>query len=192
MNESPHRSWIARLFPARAAQVPSSIVGHSDASNIANNRGALYATAGENPPDYIKAAEFFRNAAEAGYALAQNNLGMMFASGHGVLRSEADACKWFRRAAEQGDAGGQFNLGNLCHPASLNHLVAEAGEARIQAYMWFSLAAAQGYYKADASCETLNMQMSKAEIDEGNRRTAAFMPRAEPAFPFADASGAPA
>lgn len=125
--------------------------------------------------DYVRAAECFKEAAEGGYAPAQNNLGKLFAAGQGVPRDDAEACRWFRRAAEQGDAGGQFSMGNLCHPASLGQLVTDAGEARIQAYMWFSLAAAQGYHKAAESCESLNVQMNKAELDESHRRVAAFV-----------------
>ena len=83
--------------------------------------------------DDVRAVECFRKAAEGGYAPAQTNLGTMFAFGRGVVRSELEASRWFRRAAEQGDAGGQFNLGNLCHPASLAQLVAEASPGSIEA-----------------------------------------------------------
>jgi uncharacterized protein len=184
MSQSQKRGWIARLISpdrddqALSATIPVEVTDESDA---ANNQGAIYAGRDGVPADYVKAIECFRKAADAGHPLAQNNLGLMFASGHGVARSEVEACKWFRRAAAQGDAGGQFNLGNMCHPSSLGQLVSEAGEARIQAYMWFSLAAAQGYHKAQASSESLNVQMSNAEIQESRRRTAAFLPCLEKA-----------
>ncbi len=180
MSQTPPRRWIARLFSSGpAAPAPSAQTANAEASEAANNRGALYAGAEGIPADYNRALECFRQAAEDGYAPAQTNLGIMFVFGRGVVRSEAEAGRWFRRAADQGDAGGQFNLGNLCHPASLGKFIPDAAEARIQAYMWFSLAAAQGYYKADMSSETLNMQMSNAELEESNRRRAAFSPRKE-------------
>ena len=103
----------------------------------------------------------------------------MLASGLGVLKSDAEARKWLRRAAEQGDAAAQFNLGNLCHPAGLAYLTGNIGEARIESYVWFSLAAAQGHSPAEASCEMLNLQMTDTELQEGNRRASAFRPKLE-------------
>ena len=52
-----------------------------------------------------------RQAAEQGYAYAQNNLGVMYANGRGVPKDDAEAVRWFRLAAEQGDAAAQYNLG---------------------------------------------------------------------------------
>jgi uncharacterized protein len=131
------------------------------------------------PEDSPEVVQGVGKAAESGNAEAQNSFGLMFASGDGVLKSGVEARKWFRRAAEQGDPGAQFNLGNLCHPASLGHLAVSVGEAKIEAYMWFHLAAAQGYSNAEASCEMLNLQMTDAELHEGNRRADAFRPRQE-------------
>jgi TPR repeat protein len=117
--------------------------------------------------------------AAAGDATAQNSIGLMFASGEGVLKNVLEAREWFRRAAHQGDAVAQFNLGNLCHPASLSPLLGGVPEARIESYMWFNLAAAQGHSRAEASCEMLNLQMTDAELHEGNRRVNAFQPKKE-------------
>jgi uncharacterized protein len=120
-------------------------------------------------------------AAENGNATAQNTLGEKFASGEGMTRNSVEAVKWFRRAAEQGDAEAQFNLGNLCHPASLANYAPEIAEARVESYMWFSIAAANGHSGAAAYCEMLNLQMTNAELDEGNRRVSAFRVRKETA-----------
>ncbi len=76
--------------------------------------------------------------AEAGDAVAQFNLGMMYADGTGVTQSEQEAVKWYQLAAEQGDADAQYKLG-------LEYLV---GEKVIQnyeeAFYWFDLGAKQG------------------------------------------------
>ena len=182
MTESRPRTWIARLlFRARVAPAVTNIADDADAVQLNQGDRTLAPAAETVGVGEVGDVARFRQAAEAGQAPAQNNLGLMLASGHGVLRSEVEASQWFRRAAEQGDAAGQFNLGNLCHPASLCQLVTEKGEARIQAFMWFSLAAAQGHQNAEASCETINMQMSNAELAEGARRAAAFLPRSEKA-----------
>ncbi|MDP4855337.1 MAG: SEL1-like repeat protein, partial [Schleiferiaceae bacterium] len=42
--------------------------------------------------------------ADQGYAQAQYNLGIMYANGQGVPKSDKEAVKWYRKAAEQGDA----------------------------------------------------------------------------------------
>jgi S1-C subfamily serine protease len=51
--------------------------------------------------------------AEQGNAVAQSNLGKMYAQGRGVLHDDAEAARWFRKAAEQGNADAQCNLGFL-------------------------------------------------------------------------------
>ena len=56
-------------------------------------------------------AEMLRKSAERGNALAQNNLGVMYAEGHGVSRDDAEAVKWLRKSAEQGNSAGEHNLG---------------------------------------------------------------------------------
>jgi TPR repeat protein len=179
MNPPSTGGWLTWLpFGRRKATLNSSTTS-SSSPELDNNQGALFAGYDGAQPDYERARECFERAAEAGYAMAQNNLGLLFALGRGVLRDEAEASRWFRRAAIQGDAGAQFNLGNLCHPASLGQLVGNATEARVQAYTWFALAAAQGYLKAEAACETLNVQMSDSELNEGRRRVAAFAPQLE-------------
>ncbi|MSU22287.1 MAG: sel1 repeat family protein [Opitutus sp.] len=52
-----------------------------------------------------------RKNAEKGDALAQFNLGWMYANGTGVPKDSAEAVKWYRKAAEQGYVGAQNNLG---------------------------------------------------------------------------------
>ena len=49
--------------------------------------------------------------AEAGYDVAQFNLGVMYDNGQGVLQDYKEAVKWYRLAAEQGYADAQYNLG---------------------------------------------------------------------------------
>jgi uncharacterized protein len=36
---------------------------------------------------------------------AQNNIGLMYKNGNGVVQDYAEALKWYRLAAEQGNAG---------------------------------------------------------------------------------------
>ena len=45
--------------------------------------------------------------------------------------------------------------------------------------MWFYLASVQGHSKAGASCEMLNLQMTDAELHEGQRRATVFQAKKE-------------
>lgn len=120
-----------------------------------------------------------RTAAETGDPIAQNTFGLELASGMGLHESDHEARKWLHRAAQQGHADAQFNLGNLCQSASLRDSPSDFREARIEAYTWFFLAAAQGHERAKASCEALNLQLTDEELAEGNRRARAFQSRKE-------------
>ena len=61
--------------------------------------------------DYATALREWKPLAEQGYALAQNNLGVMYEKGQGVSQNYKTAVKWYTLAAEQGDADAQFSLG---------------------------------------------------------------------------------
>jgi TPR repeat protein len=54
--------------------------------------------------DYRKALRLIRPLANDGDAVAQFNLGLMYATGQGVQQDNAAAALWFRKAAEQGYA----------------------------------------------------------------------------------------
>jgi hypothetical protein len=62
---------------------------------------------------YQDALEHWRRLAEQGSVNAQYNLGLMYATGRGVVRDDAEAFRWFRMAAERGDANAQINLGAM-------------------------------------------------------------------------------
>ena len=70
-------------------------------------------TAGGGGPesDPAEAAKWYRLAAGQGHAIAQNNLGNMYAYGRGVPQDDAEAVRWYRQAAAQGEAEAQYNLG---------------------------------------------------------------------------------
>src|SRR5208282_471384 len=78
-----------------------------------NLLGVLYATAGDGvPQDDKQAAEWYRKAAEQGFAKAQKNLGDMYFLGRGVEQRDYDqAMLWYKKAADQQFAEAQFRLG---------------------------------------------------------------------------------
>ena len=63
--------------------------------------------------NYKKAVEWYKKAAEQGYAKAQYNLGVMYDNGRGVDVNYKKAAEWYEKAAEQGLAEAQYNLGML-------------------------------------------------------------------------------
>jgi TPR repeat protein len=115
--------------------------------------------------------QWFRKAAEQGHAMAQFNLGVMYANGEGVPKDDAEAVKWFRKAAEQGDAKAQFNLGVMYAEGR--------GVPRndVAAYAWMNLAAAGGHKEAKVQRDRLETRMTREEIAEAQRIAAEFRPK---------------
>ena len=103
--------------------------------------------------------------AEQGEATAQNNLGVCYLSGTGVLADQAEAVKWFRKAADQGDAKAQLNLG-ACYLTGAG----VAKDATVAA-QWFRKAAELGDAKAQFNLgvcyrkgEGIGADMTKAAL----------------------------
>ena len=63
--------------------------------------------------DYTAALSEFRPLADQGLATAQNNLGIMYHTGQGVVQDNAEGLRWFRMAAEQGHALALNNVGAM-------------------------------------------------------------------------------
>ena len=76
------------------------------------NLGVMYDEGAGIEKDLVKAAGWFRKAADQGFIDAQTNLGMMYYYGQGIPRDHAEAARWFKRAASQGDheAGSYLKL----------------------------------------------------------------------------------
>jgi len=56
------------------------------------------------------AVAWYRKAAEQGYSMSQLDLGMMFATGSGVLKDELQAYFWWLLASDQGVEAAAKNL----------------------------------------------------------------------------------
>jgi len=72
------------------------------------NKLRQYGTSG-----YAGAVRLYRQAAQKGYAPAQNNLGAMYEYGLGVVADLSEASLWYQRAAEQGESHAQHSLGEM-------------------------------------------------------------------------------
>lgn len=85
-----------------------------------SNLGTMYATGFAKcswcafrviPQNFVKAADWYRQAAKQQESSAQFDLATMYQKGQGVPRDIAEAIRWYGRAAEAGYANAQFNLG---------------------------------------------------------------------------------
>ena len=92
--------------------------------------------------DYATALHLWRPLAEQGDAIAQFNLGIVYANGQGVPQDYAAAVLWFRKAAKQGNDSAQFNLGTMYFKGE------GAPQNYATAVSWYREAAKQGHVKA--------------------------------------------
>ena len=113
--------------------------------------------------DYATALREWKPLAEQGYALAQNNLGVMYEKGQGVSQNYKTAVKWYTLAAEQGYALAQFNLG----------VMYDKGEGVIQDYvrthMWGNLGASNGNENGAKLRDLVAKKMTPADISKAQR-----------------------
>lgn len=86
---------------------------------------------------------------------AQFFLGVAYLSGNGIPKNFAEARKWIRRSANQGAASAQNMMGNITQDDIKAAQLSEVKSMFGNAYMWFSLAAAQGHEGAKESLATL-------------------------------------
>jgi uncharacterized protein len=124
-----------------------------------------------NPAD---GATWLIKAAEQGHTKAQCDLGVMYQKGHGVEQSYQDAVKWYRAAAEQGDALAQHNLGSLNAKGfrikglgffnRTGFAFMKATQDFVEAYKWFSLAAARGHNRSLKDRAIIRRRMWPAQI----------------------------
>jgi hypothetical protein len=100
-------------------------------------------------------------------------LGDKLRLGEGVPKNAAEAVKWYRLAAAQGLASAQYNLG----------LMYADGEGvpknDAEAYFWWNLAAAQGNENAKTNRDIVEKKMTREQIAEAQRRSAAWKPKKE-------------
>ena len=89
--------------------------------------------------DYAVTLKEWQPLAEAGYAYAQFNLGLLHAKGHGVPQDYSKALVWYRKAAGQGSARAQSAIG-FYYERGLG-----IPQDYAQALAWYRKAAKGGY-----------------------------------------------
>jgi TPR repeat protein len=152
-----------------------------------------------NSGDYVTALKEWRPLAEQGHAGAQNNLGVLYSNGNGVLQDYQEAVKWFRLSAEQGNVNAQNSLGSMYdngegvieddkEAVKWYRLAAEQGDDEAQtslgvmyalgtgviedivlAHMWWNIAASQGHEGAKKNKDIIVKEMTASQIEEAQR-----------------------
>ncbi|MCP4697355.1 MAG: DUF1311 domain-containing protein [Gammaproteobacteria bacterium] len=126
------------------------------------NLGVMYTQGRGVERNLSLAAEFYQKAAKKGHIDAQYNLGVLYYEGKGgVTQDYKQAAYWTRKAAEQGFANAQYNLGMMSQHGQ--------GEEQnlVQAYLWFSLSAAQGDQMASDARDQIKARLSRRQIGDG-------------------------
>ena len=126
-----------RITVEEGQVLPLDFTLQDDAETL-YNIGLRYYNGDGVTQDYAKAVNCFRQAAEQGYATAQNNLGDCYYDGQGVTQDYAQAVSWYRKAAKQGDTAAQFRLG-FCYEYGRG-----VSKDYAQAADWYRKAAEQG------------------------------------------------
>jgi len=121
-------------------------------------------------------ARWLQKAAGQGHIAAQCDLGVMYQKGMGVEQDYQTTLKWFRKAAEQGDALAQHNLWSLHAKGfkikgmgffnSTAFGFMKATQDFVEAYKWYSLAAANGHSLSLKDRAIIKMRMSAAQISK--------------------------
>ncbi|MGQ0663871.1 MAG: DUF2927 domain-containing protein [Pseudomonadota bacterium] len=124
--------------------------------------------------------------AEQGHASVQAQLGNAFFFGHYVAKDLGAGVRWWRLAADQKHSDAQFRLGlaaangqgmpvSVLEAATWYRLAAERDP--IEAYKWFALAAGRNHNLAHANRGKLAANLTAEQVEEGERRAAAWKPQ---------------
>jgi len=104
---------VTKGVDSKAIDAEQAIIACSDAVHAHPNELRFQFQLGRayrGAANYDKALYWYRLAAEAGYAGAQNSLGVMYARGLGLEQSCPNAVQWYLKAAAQGYEIARLNL----------------------------------------------------------------------------------
>lgn len=159
----------AELALARAGEIPPQIIQYA-LHELGHYRGQLDGLIGPGTRAAIRAFQqskgfvatgelnnaqrvtLISDAAQAGHPNSQNALGMMAASGVGVVKDQVAARRWLQAAAAQGNAYAAYNLG-LLYRDGLG-----GSRSLSEAQRYFKQAKAGGYEPAVAALNALSTE----------------------------------
>jgi len=123
-----------------AAGIDTALLAKANAGDAASEyQVAIQYQKGDIVPrDFVQAANWYRKAADQGYAPAQYKLGLLFQQKEsGIMKDDAQAAVWLRKAADQGNPAAEAALG-LCFSQGAGVTQDDA-----QAVLWYQKAVAQ-------------------------------------------------
>jgi TPR repeat protein len=121
--------------------------------------GEIYYQGKLVPKDIATAADWFTKAATQGSPEAMNRIGEMWATGLNGSPDPKEAANWYQKAAALGLAESQYNLG-LCY-AEGNGVSTDP----VEAWKWLQSAAKQGFPKAAADRDKIQVGMTTDQIN---------------------------
>ena len=95
-----------------------------------------------------------------GNADAQYNLGIMYASGLGVIQDYNEAVKWFRLSSSQGNAQAQKIYG-LMYASGRG-----VTQDYVRAHMWLNISASSGNTLAESNRDKVAKKMTPTQIEK--------------------------
>ena len=95
-----------------------------------------------------------------GNADAQYNLGIMYASGLGVIQDYNEAVKWFRLSSGQGNAQAQDIYG-LMYASGRG-----VTQDYVRAHMWLNISASSGNTLAESNRDKVAKKMTQTQIEK--------------------------
>ena len=122
--------------------------------------------------DPTLAAYWYTKAAEQGNTDSQYWLCIMHREGIGVPRDYSEAFYWCHRAAEKGHAAALFAVGQFYFEGLGNGFIRD----HVRAYIWFTLANAQGDQDAQTMLKTLEQDMPPQQVAEARRLASQWKP----------------
>jgi TPR repeat protein/putative methionine-R-sulfoxide reductase with GAF domain len=108
----------------------------------------------------VETASFdqLRQMAEKGDSVAQNAMGLRFATGDGVKLSETEAVRWFIKAAEQGYVPAQSKLGSLYYSGR------GVPQDSTRAYFWMAVARMSGDEASKTLSPFVRARLTRAQV----------------------------
>ncbi|MDA7426920.1 tetratricopeptide repeat protein [Primorskyibacter aestuariivivens] len=131
--------------------------GHPEAQTRLAKR---YATGDGVLPDFERAVELYRKAADSGHPEAQNQLGRHLDAGLGTPQDTAAALDWFGKAAAQGNPAHVFDYATVLEKAA-----GDDPDRQAKALATYARAAEMGHVPALTSLGVLYQQGTGTEVD---------------------------
>lgn len=119
-----------------------------------------YGDGDDSEPNYEKAVEWYRKAAEKNDSIALCRLGICYLEGKGVKKDEKKAVEYFEKAAQSGYSEAQYQLG-VCYEKGKG-----VNEDKKKALNWYNEAASQEHENAKKAHEKLQEKMSPKDNNE--------------------------